>query len=136
MTINNRYSVLALFALSFSANANTSSDLGSCYELARDTGRQIAWARWERGISREDIRTAKVAGHLPDATVARIKGWIEEAYSWSPDDKDIYQWAAELGLVEDLPTTATLTKHETIGIWMRRLARQCRDFSSTQTITE
>ncbi len=37
----------------------------------------------------------------------------------------IRQWAAELGSVDDLPSAEGLSVHETIAIWMRRIARRC-----------
>jgi hypothetical protein len=97
----------------------------ACYDLVRHEGRRIAWARWEKGYSLERTR----AGHFADGTPAwmlrMLDNWISDAYSWQVTDAQIHEWAAELGNTANLPSTTGLSRHETIAIWMRRIARQC-----------
>ena len=97
----------------------------ACYELVQDAGRMIAWARWEQGFSLEKTRAAPFPPNTPPWMVALVQEWITDAYQWQATDEQILQWAAELGNVDDLPHAADLSKHETIAIWMRRIARQC-----------
>jgi hypothetical protein len=54
-----------------------------------------------------------------------VQEWIADAYQWRANEEQIRQWAAELGSVDDLPSAERLSVHETIAIWMRRIARQC-----------
>lgn len=100
-------------------------DVVACYQLVQDTGRPIAWARWERGLSLEEIRSAKFNGKPPVWVVHLVQEWIADAYQWHASDEQVHQWAAELGSVEDLPSAESLNVHETIAIWMRRIARRC-----------
>jgi hypothetical protein len=97
----------------------------ACYELVQDAGRMIAWARWEQGFSLEKTRSAPFPPNTPPWMVALVQEWITDAYQWQATDEQVLQWAAELGSVENLPHAADLNKHETIAIWMRRIARQC-----------
>jgi hypothetical protein len=96
-----------------------------CYELVQDAGRMIAWARWEQGFSLEKTRSAPFPANTPPWMIALVQDWITDAYQWQATDEQILQWASELGNVEDLPHPAQLSRHETIAIWMRHIARQC-----------
>jgi hypothetical protein len=96
-----------------------------CHELVQDAGRMVAWARWEQGFSLEKTRSAPFPPNTPPWMVALVQDWITDAYQWQATDEQILQWASELGNVEDLPHAAQLSRHETIAIWMRRIARQC-----------
>jgi hypothetical protein len=96
-----------------------------CYELVQDAGRMIAWARWEQGFSLEKTRSAPFPPNTPPWMLALVQDWITDAYQWQATDEQILQWASELGNVEDLPHATALSRHETIAIWMRRIARQC-----------
>jgi len=95
-----------------------------CYELVQDAGRMIAWARWEQGFSLEKTRAAPFPANTPPWMVALVQDWITDAYQWQATDEQILQWASELGNVDDLPHAAQLSRHETIAIWMRHIARQ------------
>jgi hypothetical protein len=98
----------------------------ACYRLARSEGRMIAWARWEQGFSLEKTRSGQVAAGTPDWMIRILEAWITDAYSWQVTDEQIYQWAAELGNTAHLPSAQRVSRHETIAIWMRRIARQCQ----------
>jgi hypothetical protein len=97
----------------------------ACYDLVQNEGRMIAWARWEQGYPMEKTQSGKFAAGTPEWMVSLVQRWINDAYSWQVTDEQIYQWAAELGNTEHLPTASRLSRHETIAIWMRRIARQC-----------
>jgi hypothetical protein len=96
-----------------------------CYDLVQDAGRMIAWARWERGFPLEKTRSAPFPPNTPPSIVALVQDWITDAYQWQPTDEQVLQWASELGNTDDLPSADQLSRHETIAIWMRRIARQC-----------
>jgi len=96
-----------------------------CYELVQDAGRMIAWARWEQGFSLEKTRSAPFPANTPPWMIALVQDWITDAYQWQATDEQILQWASELGNTDDLPHAAQLSRHETIAIWMRHIARQC-----------
>ena len=100
-------------------------DLAACYQLVRYEGRMIAWARWEERVTLEAARSAPFADGTPTWVVDLVGGWIADAYAWQPTDEQIWQWAAELGNTDNLPDAQHLSKHETIAIWLRRIARQC-----------
>jgi len=100
-------------------------NLAACYQLVHHEGRMIAWARWEEHFSLEKTRSAQFAEGTPTWVVDLIQAWIADAYDWRPTDEQIHQWAEELGNAENLPSAQRLTTHETIAIWMRRIARQC-----------
>jgi len=99
----------------------------ACYQLVQDTGRRIAWARWEQRFPAEKIRSAVLRDSTPTWAVELVKEWVTDAYEWHPSDQQVQQWAAELGSVEDLPSADRLSVHETIAIWMRRIGRQCNE---------
>jgi hypothetical protein len=97
----------------------------ACYDLVQHEGRMIAWGRWEQGFSQERMRSAPFAPNTPEWMVSMVQRWIADAYSWQVTDEQVYQWAAELGNTSDLPQASSLSQHQTIAIWMRRIAREC-----------
>jgi hypothetical protein len=97
----------------------------ACHELVQDTGRMIAWARWEGRLSREKLQSAKMPESTPPWIIELVQVWIADAYEWRATDDQVFQWAAELGNTDGLPRANQLSEHETIAIWMRRIARQC-----------
>jgi len=96
-----------------------------CHALVMDAGRMIAWARWEQRLSLERVRAGPVREGTPGWVTQLVQGWITDAYQWQPTNDQIHQWAEELGSTRFLPRVEQLTKHETIAIWMRRIARGC-----------
>jgi len=96
-----------------------------CYQLVHQTGRMIAWARWEEGFSLEKTRTGEFREGTPMWVVELIQGWISDAYEWRATDDQVRQWAEELGDASNLPHADQLDVHQTIAIWMRRIARGC-----------
>ena len=101
----------------------------ACYELVQDAGRRIAWARWERQFPVEKTRSERLPDDTPAWVVDLVAGWITDAYQWQVTDEQVYEWASELGNVDNLPHADRLTVHETIAIWMRRIGRQCSGHS-------
>lgn len=96
-----------------------------CRALVMDAGRMIAWARWERNLTLERVRSEPVREGTPGWVVQLVQSWMTDAYQWQPTNEQIHLWAAELGSTKFLPRVEQLTKHETIAIWMRRIARGC-----------
>ena len=101
----------------------------ACYELVQDAGRMIAWARWERHFSLEKARSGGFRADTPGWAIDLVGSWITDAYQWQATDEQVFEWAAELGNVDNLPHADRLTVHETIAIWMRRIGRQCNSHS-------
>ena len=101
----------------------------ACYELVQDAGRMIAWARWERQFPLEKTLSGRFPDDTPAWAVDLVGGWITDAYQWRVTDEQVYEWAAELGNVDNLPHADRLSVHETIAIWMRRIGRQCSGHS-------
>ena len=99
---------------------------GACEQLVQDAGRMIAWARWEQGYSLEKARAAQFPAETPIWMIDLVQTWITDAYEWQVTDDQILQWASELGWVQDLPRVSQLNRHETIAIWLRRIARGCQ----------
>jgi hypothetical protein len=99
---------------------------GACKQLVQDAGRMIAWARWEQGYSLEKTRAAQFPAETPVWMIDLVQAWITDAYEWQVTDDQILQWASELGSVQDLPRVSQLNRHETIAIWLRRIARGCQ----------
>jgi hypothetical protein len=97
----------------------------ACYQMVQQEGRMIAWARWEQGYSQDKMQSAPFAPETPTWMVKMVQRWISDAYNWEVTDEQVYQWAAELGNTDDLPTASRLSPHQTIAIWMRRIAKQC-----------
>ncbi|MFO1320662.1 MAG: hypothetical protein U1F52_13680 [Burkholderiales bacterium] len=97
----------------------------ACFDLVSETGRMIAWARWEGRLTYEKVRNVAFEDGTPAWIVGRVNAWIADAYTWTATDEQISQWAAELGNTERLPHAAQLTSHESIAIWLRRIARGC-----------
>jgi hypothetical protein len=116
-----------------SALANTDGPLppdysaAACYGLVQDAGRAIAWARWEERQSWDKTRATPFPAQTPAWASELVQGWIADAYQWRVTDDQIRQWAAELGSVDNLPSAQTLSVHETIAIWLRRIARRCNE---------
>ena len=100
-------------------------ELSACYKLVQFEGRMIAWARWEQGLSKSQMRSAEFRAGTPFWIIELVDHWISDAYKWQATDAHILQWARELGSVEDLPRPQDLTTPETIAIWMRRIAQHC-----------
>jgi hypothetical protein len=100
-------------------------NLVACYQLVQHEGRMIAWARWEEGFSLEKTRSGGFRDGTPAWMIDMVRAWIADAYQWQATDEQIRQWAEELGNADDLPSAQRLTTHETIAIWMRRIARHC-----------
>ena len=97
----------------------------ACYQMVQDAGRPIAWARWEKGLPLEKAQSAKFRDGTPVWAANLVQEWIVDAYQWRASDEQVRQWATELGSVDDLPSAEALSVHETIAIWMRRIARRC-----------
>jgi len=89
----------------------------------------IAWARWERQFPLEKTLSGRFPDGTPAWAVDLVGGWITDAYQWRVTDEQVYEWAAELGNVDNLPHADRLSVHETIAIWMRRIGRQCSGHS-------
>lgn len=101
-------------------------DTLACYQLVQDTGRMIAWARWEVGAS-EDRVVVQFEEHTPEWIVDLTNRWIADAYHWEVTDDQVRQWATELGDRTASLRAGELTRHQTIAVWLRRIARQCRE---------
>lgn len=97
----------------------------ACFELVGDTGRLIAWARWQGNLSFDKVRNVSFEDGTPEWIVGRVRHWIVDAYTWQPTDDQVLQWAEELGSTQWLPRASQLTDHESIAIWLRRIARGC-----------
>ena len=100
-------------------------NLAACYQLVHHEGRMIAWARWEEGFPLEKTRAGEFREGTPAWMIERVHAWITDAYRWQATDEQVRQWAEELGNADDLPSAQRLNKHETIAIWLRRIARDC-----------
>ena len=99
----------------------------ACYGLVQDAGRGIAWARWEKGLSLEKTRSTPFRADTPTWVIDLVQGWIADAYQWRATDEQVRQWAAELGSVDNMPSAEALSVHETIAVWLRRIARLCNE---------
>lgn len=99
--------------------------VSACHNLALDTGRMIAWARWEQRYPLEKVRFDPYEPGTPDWVISLTEGWVKDAYQWRATDDQVLQWASELGSTQYLPKASQLTKHEHIAIWLRRIARNC-----------
>ena len=97
----------------------------ACRSLVMDTGRMIAWARWEKRYPLEKVRFDPYQDGTPAWVIQLVERWVVDAYEWKATDEQVLQWASELGNTQYLPRANQLTAHETIVIWMRRIARQC-----------
>lgn len=124
--------VLSLAALSPSAYADPEPEAlpgaftrPACYGVAYREGRMIAWARWEQKYPLAKLRQVGFAEGTPAWAMELVNGWVEDAYVWKATDDQIRRWAQELGDTSFLPSPDKLSVHETIAIWMRRLAMDC-----------
>jgi hypothetical protein len=102
----------------------------ACYQFVRNTGRQIAWARWEEAFPVETARATVLRDGSPSWAIDLQNQWISDAYQWRASDEQIRQWAAELGSVDNLPRAEDLSVHESIAIWMRRIGRECGEYAA------
>lgn len=102
-----------------------SFNLAACYQIVQREGRMIAWARWEERFPLAKTRQGEFAEDTPVWVTDLIKGWIEDAYTWTATDEQVQHWADELGDSSNLPTADDLSVPVTIAIWMRRLSRDC-----------
>lgn len=125
-------SFVALGAASSSANADPEPAAlpgqftrPACYGVAYREGRMIAWARWEQKYPLAKMRQIGVAEGTPAWAMELVNTWVEDAYVWKATDEQIKRWAQELGDTSFLPRADKLSVHETIAIWMRRLATDC-----------
>jgi hypothetical protein len=104
----------------------------ACRSLVLDTGRMIAWARWEKRYPLEKVRFDPYQDGTPSWVIQLVERWVVDAYEWKATDEQVLQWASELGNTQSLPRANQLTAHETIAIWMRRIARQCGNDSTAR----
>lgn len=100
-------------------------DRVACYQLAQREGRLIARARWEDRVPLETTRAVEFGAETPHWVVELVQQWIGDAYTWRISDENIREWAQELGNVDRLPSASSLSVHESIAIWMRRISKQC-----------
>lgn len=96
-----------------------------CYRMIQDAGRWVAWARWEQHLPIEAARSHNAANGEPLPRAKLIDAWIDDAYRWRATDAQVREWAEELGSNGSVPHADELTVHETIAIWLRRMARGC-----------
>ena len=101
-------------------------DTAACYQLVQDTGRMIAWARWELGTPENNV-VARFEDGTPEWMVDLTNRWIEDAYHWEVTNDQVRQWATELGDGTGSSRADELTTPQTIAIWLRRIARQCSE---------
>ncbi len=101
-------------------------DTAACYQLVQDTGRMIAWARWELGAP-ENAVVVRFQEDTPVWIVDLTNRWVEDAYHWEITDDQVRQWASELGERSASPPAGELTTSQTIAIWLRRIALQCHE---------
>ena len=91
-------------------------DTGACYQLVNDTGRKIAWARWQLGAPEDNV-VVRFDDDTPEWIVDLTRRWIEDAYHWRATD-DQERQARGAG---------EFTTPETMAMWLRRIARQCSE---------
>jgi hypothetical protein len=101
-------------------------DAAACYQLVQDTGRMIAWARWELGAPESNV-VVRFEDDTPEWIVDLTNRWIADAYHWEATDDQIRQWTTELGEGTGSSRADQLTTPQTIAIWLRRIARQCSE---------
>jgi hypothetical protein len=97
----------------------------ACYAMVQDAGRWVAWARWEQLLPIEVTRSRRPSTGESQVRARLIDAWIDDAYRWRATDEQVREWAAELGSAGGLPHAEELSVHETIAIWLRRVARGC-----------
>jgi hypothetical protein len=101
-------------------------DTAACYQLVQDTGRMIAWARWELGAP-ENAVVVRFDDGTPEWIVDLTERWVEDAYHWEITDDQVRQWASELGEYAESSRADQLTTPQTIAVWLRRIALQCHE---------
>lgn len=97
-------------------------DAAACYQLVSDTGRKIAWARWEIGAPEDNV-VVRFDDDTPEWIVDLTQRWIEDAYHWQATDDQVRQ----LGAAGALSPSQELTTPQTIALWLRRIALQCSE---------
>lgn len=97
----------------------------ACYRMVQSAARWVAWARWEEGLSVEAARSRNPSRGETEPKARLIDAWIDDAYQWRATDDQVREWAMELGSAADVPHADELNVHETIAIWLRRVARGC-----------
>ena len=100
-------------------------DSSTCYQLVRETGRIIAWARWEEGFPLEKTRKGQFREDTPVWMSELVQNWITDAYQWQATDEQIRQLAMELGYAGELPRVDQLNTRQTMNLWMQRIAHNC-----------
>jgi hypothetical protein len=101
-------------------------DTAACYQLVQDTGRMIAWARWELGAP-ESAVLVRFQEDTPAWIVDLTNRWVEDAYHWEITDDQVKQWSSEVEDRTASPPAGELTTPQTIAIWLRRIALQCHE---------
>jgi hypothetical protein len=101
-------------------------DTAACYQLVQDTGRMIAWARWELRAPQASVMV-RFEDDTPEWIVDLTHRWIEDAYHWEATDDQIRQLASEPGDGIGSSRADELTAPQTIAIWLRRIAQQCSE---------
>ena len=97
-------------------------DAAACYQLVNDTGRKIAWARWELGAPEDNV-VVRFDDDTPEWIVDLTQRWIEDAYHWQVTEEQVRQ----LDGASWLSASPELTTPQTIALWLRRIARQCSE---------
>jgi len=99
----------------------------ACYELVQDAGRMIAWARWERQFPLEKTLSGRFPDGTPAWAVDLVGGWITDAYQWRVTDEQVYEWAAELGNVDNLPHASFEGKDAQLDAAIQHLQQRIRE---------
>jgi hypothetical protein len=100
-------------------------DRRACYRMVQEAGRWVAWARWEEHLPIDVARSRSPSNSEPEPQARLVDAWIDDAYRWHVTDAQVQEWAAELGHAGSVPHADELSVHETIAIWLRRVARGC-----------
>lgn len=98
-------------------------DAAACQQLVLDTGRMIAWVRWELGAPEHSV-VVQFEEQTPDWIIALTDRWMADAYHWQATDDQVRE---ALGDDTAASRAEELTTPQTIAVWMRRIARTCRE---------
>ena len=98
-------------------------DAAACQQLVLDAGRMIAWVRWELGAPEQSV-VMQFEEQTPDWIIALTDRWMADAYHWEPTDDQVRE---ALGDDTAASRAEALTTPQTISVWMRRIARTCRE---------